>query len=119
VVRIIAICTQPVLLVVSWVTRNLFIGVDGLDVRAGAVFLAHHGRGAIVGRFGGSILGSHVGRRKGEDWKGCLQQSEGSKSRRAIRVSGSRRVVGKEEENITSGGGADACITNARLRRKD
>jgi hypothetical protein len=36
--------------------------------------------------------------RKGEDWKGCLQQSEASKSRRATRVSGSRWVVGKEEE---------------------
>jgi len=97
-VHIIAICTQPILLVVSWVTRNLFIGVDGLDLRAGAVFLARHGRGAIVGRVGGSILGTHVGCRKGEDWKGCLHQSEGSKSRRATRVSGSRRVVGKEEE---------------------
>jgi hypothetical protein len=98
VVRIIAICTQPVLLIVSWVTRNLFIGVDGLDVRAGAVLLAHHGRGAIVGRFGGSILDSHVGcGKRGRLGKGACS---------SLRARRAGEWSGKEEEkyNVWEGG---------------
>jgi hypothetical protein len=112
VVRIIAICAQPILLIVSWVTRNLFIGVDGLDVCAGAVFLVHHGRGATFGRVGGSILGSHVGCKKGEDWKGCLQQSEASKSRHATRVQWIKvrgREGGRKEVNLL---GQMNCLYN-------
>lgn len=60
-VLIVTICAQPVLLIVSWVARDSFIGMDDLDLGATEVFLCctGGGGGAVESLF--RVVGGHVG----------------------------------------------------------
>lgn len=63
-VLIVAICAQPVLLIVSWVARDSFIGMDDLDLGAAEVFLCCTGGGGGAVESVGSlfrVVGGHVG----------------------------------------------------------
>jgi hypothetical protein len=76
VVKIVAICAQSVFLVVSRVTRNSFIGVDGFDMGANGVLFCQHGGGGTIGRVGsglvgGRVVGSHVGYGEAKHSKGA------------------------------------------------
>lgn len=105
VVKIVAICAQSVFLVVSRVTRNLFIGMDGLDVGANSVLFCHGGRGGTIGRVGRGfvgrrIVGRHVGYGGGEALERCSQRLE---SRRLVAQRGKQWFKAPDQEEGREG----------------
>jgi hypothetical protein len=122
VIKIIAVCAQSIFLIVSRVSRNSFIGVDGLDMGANDVLFRHHRRGGTGGRVGSRIVGSRVvcgrvvcgrvvcGCVVCGHLGGCKATSEDSVSSRAAGGSGLGRLLNKKGRESSVGEGKINCM---------